>query len=41
MLKIDYLTVSLAKNKSKFYLTTYDVLCEFGRILPDLYKRNL
>lgn len=40
MPKIDYLTVSLAKNKSKFYLTTYDVLCEFGSILPDLYKQT-
>lgn len=40
MPKIDYLTVSLAKNKSKFYLTTYDVLYEFGRILPDLYKQT-
>ncbi len=40
MAKIDYLTVSLAKNKSKFYLTTYDVLCEFAKILPDLYKQT-
>lgn len=40
MPKIDYLTVSLAKNKNKFYLTTYDVLCEFGRLLPDLYKNT-
>ncbi len=40
MAKIDYLTVSLAKNKDKFYLTTYDVLCEFAKILPDLYKQT-
>lgn len=40
MPKIDYLTVSIAKNKSKFYLTTYDVLCEFAQILPDLYKQT-
>ncbi len=40
MPKIDYLTVSLAKNKSKFYLSTYDVLCEFGKLLPDLYKQT-
>lgn len=40
MPKIDYLTVSLAKNKDKFYLTTYDVLCEFAQILPDLYKQT-
>lgn len=40
MPKIDYLTVSLARNKSKFYLTTYDVLCEFGLILPKLYKET-
>lgn len=40
MAKIDYLTISLAKNKSKFYLTTYDVLCEFAKILPTLYKQT-
>ena len=40
MPKIDYLTVSIAKNKSIFYLTTYDVLCEFAKILPDLYKQT-
>ncbi len=40
MPKIDYLTISIAKNKSKFYLTTYDVLCEFAQILPDLYKQT-
>lgn len=40
MAKIDYLTVSLAKNKDKFYLTTYDVLCKFAKILPDLYKQT-
>lgn len=34
------MTVSLAKNKDKFYLTTYDVLCEFAKILPDLYKQT-
>lgn len=30
----------MLKNKSKFYLTTYDVLCEFAQILPDLYKQT-
>lgn len=40
MPKIDYLTVSLARNKSKFYLTPYDILCEFGLILPKLYKET-
>lgn len=40
MPKIDYLTVSIAKNKNKFYLTTYDVLYEFAQILPDLYKQT-
>lgn len=36
MPKIDYLTVSITKNKSVFYLTIYDVLCEFAKLLPDL-----
>lgn len=40
MAEIDYLTVSLSQHKSKYYLTTYDVLCEFAQILPDLYKNT-
>ncbi len=40
MAEIDYLTISLSQHKSKYYLTTYDVLCEFAQILPDLYKNT-
>ena len=31
MAEIDYLTVNLSQHKSKYYLTTYDVLCEFAQ----------
>lgn len=40
MAKIDYLTVSLARNKYKLYLTTYDVLLDFAYVLPNLYKNT-
>lgn len=40
MPKIDYLTVSIAKNKNKLYFSTADVLLDFAEILPDLYKQT-